>query len=70
MQGTVSAFMTVLVGYKTKRYLCSDYKKQEKLEVNGEKLETTDGAEVLDDEVKIAAELAKEIRNANKDKIV
>ena len=70
VQGTVSAFMTVLVGYKTKRYLCADYKKQEKLEVNGEKLETADGTEVLDDEVKIAAELAKEIRNANKDKIV
>ena len=31
-QGTVSAFMTLLVGYKTKRYLCSDYKKQEKLD--------------------------------------
>lgn len=70
VQGTVSAFMTVLVGYKTKRYLCSDYKKQEKLELKGEKLETTDGAEVADDEVKIAAELAKEIRIANKDKIL
>ena len=70
VQGTVSAFMTVLVGYKTKRFLCSDYKKQEKLDVAGEKLEGVDGVEVTDDEIKIAAELAKEIRNKNKDKIL
>ena len=65
LQGTVSAFMTVLVGYKTKKYLCSDYKKQEKLEVEEESL---DGAKVTDEEVQIAVELAKQIRNKNKDK--
>ena len=65
VQGTVSAFMTVLIGYKTKRFLCSDYKKQEKIDINGEILEGADGVEVTDDEVKIAAELAKEIRNKN-----
>ena len=70
VQGTVSSFMTVLVGYKTKRFLCSDYKKQEKLDVAGDKLEGADGVEVTDDEVKIAAELAKEIRNKNKDKVM
>ncbi len=69
VQGTVSAFMTVLVGYKTKRFLCSDYKKQEKLDVKSEGLEDAAGVEVTDDEVRIAAELAKEIRNKNKDKI-
>jgi hypothetical protein len=69
VQGTVSSFMTVLVGYKTKRYLCSDYKKQEKLDIKSEGLEDAAGVEVTDDEVKIAAELAKEIRNKNKDKI-
>ncbi|MBQ8659057.1 MAG: DUF697 domain-containing protein [Clostridia bacterium] len=59
-QGTVSAFMTLLVGYKTKRYLCSDYKKQEKLDAAGEDL-----PESADDEVRIAASLAKEIRRQN-----
>lgn len=69
VQGTVSAFMTVLVGYKTKKYLCSDYKKQEQIELKGE-IKGVDGVEVVDDEVRIAAELAKEIRNKNKEKIV
>ena len=69
VQGTVSAFMTVLIGYKTKRFLCSDYKKQEKLDLDGEILEGADGVEVTDDEVKIAAELAKEIRLKNKEKL-
>ena len=68
VQGTVSAFMTVLVGYKTKKYLCSDYKKQENIELKGE-LKGADGVEVVDDEVRIAAELAKEIRLKNKDRI-
>lgn len=60
VQGTVSAFMTVLVGYKTKKYLCSDYKKQERLEVSG-----TGMPESCDDEVKIAADWAKKIRVEN-----
>lgn len=64
VQGTVSAFMTVLVGYKTKKYLCSDYKKQEKLDIGQEEV---GGKPVMDDEVQIAVELAKEIRNKNKD---
>ena len=64
VQGTVSAFMTVLVGYKTKKYLCSDYKKQESLDIGEEEL---GGKPVMDDEVQIAVELAKEIRNKNKD---
>ena len=67
VQGTVSAFMTVLVGYKTKKYLCSDYKKQEKLDVGDEITKDIGG---VDDEVKIAAELAKEIRNKNKERIL
>lgn len=66
VQGTVSAFMTVLVGYKTKKYLCSDYKKQEKLDIGEEEV---GGAPVADDEVQIAVELAKQIRNKNKDKL-
>ena len=63
VQGTVSAFLTVLVGYKTKRYLCADYKKQEKISVTGE-----EGIECEDDEVRIAATLAKEICKNNKEK--
>ncbi|MBR2341621.1 MAG: DUF697 domain-containing protein [Clostridia bacterium] len=66
VQGTVSAFMTVLVGYKTKKYLCSDYKKQENLEIGAKEVA---GKQVTDDEVQIAVELAKEIRNKNKDKL-
>lgn len=57
VQGTVSAFMTVLVGYKTKKYLCSDYKKQEKLEVDMQ-----EAVDVGDDEVKIASAWAKKIQ--------
>ncbi|MGN1052763.1 MAG: DUF697 domain-containing protein, partial [Candidatus Scatosoma sp.] len=57
VQGTVSAFLTLLIGYKTKRYLCSDYKKQEKLDCSQEGDVPSE-----DDEVKIAASLAKEIR--------
>ena len=60
MQGTVSAFLTVLIGYKTKKYLCSDYKKQEKLDAGFE-----DGVDVGDDEVKIASAWAKRIRVEN-----
>ncbi|MBQ5926440.1 MAG: DUF697 domain-containing protein [Clostridia bacterium] len=56
VQGTVSAFLTILVGYKTKRYLCSDYKKQEKLD------EKFSDGEFGDEEVKIASALAREIR--------
>ncbi len=63
VQGTVSAFLTVLVGYKTKRYLCADYKKQEKISVIGE-----ESVESEDDEVRIAATLAKEICRKNKAK--
>ncbi len=63
VQGTVSAFMTVLVGYKTKRYLCSDYKKQEKLDVD-----MKDAVDVGDDEVKIASAWAKEIQRQNDEK--
>lgn len=55
VQGTVSAFLTILVGYKTKKYLCSDYKIQEKLSLEG-------GIETSDDEVKIASILASQIR--------
>ena len=62
VQGTVSAFLTVLVGYKTKKYLCSDYKKREKIELAGDEVTS------VDDEVKIAASLAKEICNKNKEK--
>ncbi|MDD6996109.1 MAG: DUF697 domain-containing protein [Candidatus Borkfalkiaceae bacterium] len=57
VQGTVSAFLTLLIGYKTKRYLCRDYKKQEKLDPT-----EADDVPSSDDEVKIAASLAKEIR--------
>lgn len=60
VQGTVSAFMTVLVGYKTKKYLCSDYKKQEKLD-----LDIRDAVDVGDDEVKIASAWAKKIQREN-----
>lgn len=67
VQGTVSAFMTVLVGYKTKKYLCSDYKKQENLDIGTSEVA---GKTVTDDEVQIAVELAKEIRNKNKDAFV
>ncbi len=67
VQGTVSAFMTLLVGYKTKKYLCSDYKKQEKLDIGEEQIA---GKEVTDDEVQIAVELAKAIRNKNKDVVI
>ncbi len=67
VQGTVSAFMTVLVGYKTKKYLCSDYKKQEKLDIGTGEVA---GKTVTDDEVQIAVEIAKEIRNKNKDSFV
>ena len=56
VQGTISAFLTLLIGYKTKRYLCSDYKKQEKIDCADEAVPS------CDDEVKIAASLAKEIR--------
>lgn len=62
VQGTVSAFLTILVGYKTKRYLCSDYKTQEK--IAGLDTETVTG----DDEVNIAVALAKEVRKKNKEK--
>lgn len=55
VQGTVSAFLTILVGYKTKKYLCSDYKMQERLSTDG-------GVDSADDEVKIASSLASEIR--------
>ena len=57
MQGTVSAFLTLLVGYKTKRYLCSDYAKSEKLDPI-----EADGVESTDEEVRIASALAKEIK--------
>lgn len=60
VQGTVSAFMTVLVGYKTKKYLCSDYKKQEKLDA-----ELQEGVDVGDDEVKIASAWAKRLQKEN-----
>ncbi len=60
VQGTVSAFLTVLIGYKTKKYLCSDYKKQEKLDAEFE-----GGVDVGDDEVKIASAWAKRIRREN-----
>lgn len=60
VQGTVNAFMTVLVGYKTKKYLCSDYKKQEKLD-----LDVEDAVDVGDDEVKIASAWAKRIQREN-----
>lgn len=63
VQGTVSAFLTLLVGYKTKRYLFADYKKQEKISVTGE-----ESVESADDEVRIAATLAKEICSKNKEK--
>lgn len=63
VQGTVSAFLTLLVGYKTKRYLCSDYKKQEKLEE-----QAGAGVDTGDDEVKIASALAKEVRKKNREK--
>ena len=63
VQGTVSAFLTLLVGYKTKKYLCSDYKKQEKIDMAGQDLKDSE-----DDEVRIAATLAKEIRFRHKDK--
>ena len=48
------------MGYKTKRYLCSDYKKQEKLDVD-----LKDAVDVGDDEVKIASAWAKEIQREN-----
>ena len=67
MQGTVSAFMTLLVGYKTKKYLCSDYKKQEKLDIGEEQIA---GKQVTDDEVQLAVELAKAIRNKNNDVVI
>ncbi len=57
VQGTVSAFFTILIGYKTKKYLCSDYKKQESIDLVEE-----DGVDSVDEEVKIAASLAKRIR--------
>jgi len=60
IQGTVSAFMTVLVGYKTKKYLCSDYKKQENLD-----LDMTDAVDIGDDEVRIASAWAKRIQKEN-----
>ena len=62
VQGTLNAFLTLLIGYKTKRYLCSDYKKQEKLS------DYTEGEDVGDEEVQIASALAKEIRKKNKEK--
>ena len=57
VQGTVSAFLTLLVGYKTKRYLCSDYAKSEKLDPI-----EADGVDSTDVEVRIASALAKEIK--------
>jgi uncharacterized membrane protein YcjF (UPF0283 family) len=60
VQGTVSAFLTVLVGYKTKKYLCSDYKKQEKMDID-----ETESVNSDDDEVKIASVWANEIRKQN-----
>ena len=57
MQGTVSAFLTLLVGYKTKRYLCSDYAESEKLDPI-----EADGVSSADEEVRIASALAKEVR--------
>ena len=63
VQGTVSAFLTVLVGLKTKRYLCSDYRKQEKLDAKSE--EST----IEDEDVRLAAQIAKDIRRENADKI-
>ena len=64
VQGTVSAFLTVLVGYKTKKYLCSDYKKQEKLDID-----MKDAVDVGDDEVKIASAWAKKIQRENDEKV-
>lgn len=57
VQGTVSAFLTLLVGYKTKKFLCSDYKKQERIGYD-------EGEEVGDEEVRIASALAKKIRKS------
>ncbi len=57
VQGTVSAFLTLLVGYKTKRYLCSDYAESEKLDPI-----EADGVSSADEEVRIASALAKEVR--------
>lgn len=62
VQGTVSAFLTLLVGYKTKRYLCSDYAKQEKLDPI-----EADGVESSDEEIRIASALAKEVRKEKGD---
>ena len=59
VQGAVSAFLTFLIGYKTKKYLCSDYKKQEKLD--------DEGADFADDEVRLAAAAARKLQ---KDKAV
>ena len=64
VQGTVSAFLTVLVGYKTKKYLCSDYKKQEKLDID-----MKDAVDVGDDEVKIASAWARKIQRENDEKV-
>ena len=61
VQGTVSAFLTLLVGYKTKKYICSDYKEQENLSVEG-------GFDVSDEEVKIASALASQIRKQKQEK--
>lgn len=58
VQGTVSAFLTLLVGYKTKKFLCSDYRKQEKFGYDEE------GVDTSDEEVKIASALAKKIRKS------
>lgn len=63
VQGTLNAFLTLLIGYKTKRYLCSDYKKQERLS------DYAEGEDVGDEEVQIASALAKEIRKKNKEKM-
>ena len=51
--------LTFLIGYKTKKYLCSDYKKQEKLD--------DEGADFADDEVRLAAAAARKLQ---KDKAV
>ena len=59
VQGAVRAFLTFLIGYKTKKYLCSDYKKQEKLD--------DEGADFADDEVRLAAAAARKLQ---KDKAV
>lgn len=54
IQGTISAFLTILVGYKTKKYLCQNYRAQEKIHYMKED-------KVNDEEVNIAINLAKNV---------